>query len=223
VAISAFLVVLCVVARASGETTAAASNCGAGRSHTVLRSAQARVYRRGVLIYGCAFATGKRRVLGTTYQPQRSSSGGGGITHMRLTGRYAAVVSVFEDESGRLAGIYVTDLHTGRTSYHWEVGADGMNGSAGDADVTDLVLAANGSVAYIEGIGGPAHFNPPTRLIVRRHDKRGDTILEDSPTVAPTSLTLTGHQLAWQTSDAVRTSTLRQTPLLLAFALHEKQ
>ena len=209
VALAVLLVALCVAAPASGKSTTANRSCSSARSHTMLRNAQARVYRRGVLIYGCAFATGKRRLLGTTYQPQQSSSGGGGLTHMRLTGHYAAVISVLEDEGGRLAGIYVVDLRTARTSYHWEVGADGMTGSANDADVTDLVLAANGSVAYIEGVHGPADFKPPTRLIVRRHDTRGDSILEDSSTIAPTSLTLTGHQLAWRTGDTVRTSTLR--------------
>jgi len=126
---------------------------------------------------------------------------------VRLAGHFAAVVSVVEDY-GRLAGITVHDLRTGRSVYRWEVGA-GIAGVADDADITDVVLRVNGSVAFIEGVGGPAAGQPPKRLIVRRHDTRGSAILEDSQTIGASSLSLTGRQVRWTSGGSPREATLR--------------
>jgi hypothetical protein len=193
---------------APGSSAAArAAPCHPRGTRGLRSDAQARVYRRGVDVYGCAFANGKPRLIGGTYSPQESSSGGGGITHLRLAGHYVAVVSVFEDEFGRLAGITVYNLRTRRIAFEWEVGANHPDVSD-DADVTDLVLRPNGSVAFIEGVGGPGSFLPPKRLIVRRNDPRGNVILEDSATIAPTSLRLTGHEITWTSAGATRSDTL---------------
>ncbi len=200
--VASALAAICAAGAAVAETRARA--CYPESALGLLSNAKARVYRRDGDVYGCAFATGQRRLLGSSYARGTSSSGGGGVTRVRLAGHYAAVVSVVEDY-GRLAGITVHDLRTGRSVYRWEVGA----GIAGIADDADVVLRVNGSVAFIEGVGGPAAGQPPKRLVVRRHDTRGSAILEDSQTVGASSLSLSGRRVRWTSGGSPREATLR--------------
>jgi hypothetical protein len=44
---------------------------------------------------------------------------------------------------------------------------------------------------------------------VRRHDKRGDAVLEDSATIEPASLSLTGRRLTWTSARTARSATLQ--------------
>lgn len=199
------LAAVCVAGAAAAETRAPA--CYPESAHGLQANAEARVYRRDGDVYGCAFAAGRRRLLGSVYAAGTSSSGGGGVTRLRLAGHYAAVVSVVED-SGRLAGITVHDLREARSVYRWDVGA-GIAGIADDADITDVVLRSNGSVAFIEGVGGSAAGQSPKRLIVRRHDTRGSAILEDGQTIGASSLSLTGRQVGWTSGGSPRKATLR--------------
>src|SRR6184192_17595 len=109
-------------APATGGTAAPARACYREGARTLRSNAEVRVYRRDFdRVYGCAFATGKRRLLGSSYTPPASSSGGGGITNLRLAGHYVAVVSVLEDQAGRLAAVTVTNLRSARTVYDWDV------------------------------------------------------------------------------------------------------
>ncbi len=196
---------ICAAGPAVGETRARA--CYPESALGLLSNAEARVYRRDGDVYGCAVATGQRRLLGSSYARGTSSSGGGGVTRVRLAGHYAAVVSVVEDY-GRLAGITVHDLRTGRSVYRWEVGA-GIAGIADDADITDVVLRVNGSVAFIEGVGGPAAGQPPKRLIVRRHDTRGSFDPRRQSNHRASSLSLAGRQVRWTSGGGPRKATLR--------------
>jgi hypothetical protein len=116
------------------------------------------------------------------------------------SGHFAATVFVSENEGVRTAGVDVYDLGDGRNTFDHQVGS-------GDADITAVVLTRRGSVAFIEGIDGPARGQPPQRLIARKHDRAGNAILEDSATVVPNSLRLAGHRVFW-TSAANRSAPL---------------
>jgi hypothetical protein len=154
-------------------------------------------------VFGCAFITGKRHFLGVRFvEPAPSPGGNGGITRLRLAGHRVAIVDVSESAfNGRYAAIAIYNLRTGA---HANVPAN----QSDDIDITDLALRPNGSIAFIEGLDGPASHKPPKHQIVRRYDRHGDTILEDSATIDPFSLTLIGRHLTWMSAGLTRTATI---------------
>src|SRR3954447_14315726 len=86
-----------LLAQAAGHAARPTVSCWPGHSHTLLRNAEVRVFRRGFYIYGCALSSRRSLLLNTAYSAQDSSSPGGGITRLRLAGHFLAAVSVQED------------------------------------------------------------------------------------------------------------------------------
>lgn len=182
--------------------------CAVDASTALARSDDARVYRHRGGVFGCAMRTGRHVRLGLVYRPAESTSGGGGITRLRLSGRFVAVVNVSEDASGgRMAGVEVVNLVTRSRVFTWTAGAE--SNLSLDADITDVVVDRAGRVAFIQGFIGPARGERPRRLIVRRHDSRGNAVLEDSPTIRPVSLSASGRTVRWRSGSSVRSATLR--------------
>jgi hypothetical protein len=162
----------------------------------VQRTSEARVFRVGDRLFGCDFKVGRRRFLGQTYSAPEDSSGGGGITHLRLAGHFVAYVFPIDDSNSRIAGIYVDDLRRARNVYNWQLGP--TSASPG-VDIPDLAVAPTGSVAFTEAFYRSSDRTTLARVIVKRHDRRSHTVaLDDDPAIDPLSLTRRGARVYWR-------------------------
>ena len=130
------------------------------------------------------------------------------MTRYRVAGRFVAAVTVSTDDvPTRFASIRSVDLRTGRTVQSW--GAGGESNASIDADITDLVVTARGSIGFIEGFGGPAAGKRPTRFIVRRSRGSRSTMLDSGSDISPDSLRLDGDRLRWTRSGLLRSASLK--------------
>lgn len=205
--VATIALVLLTLATTTFEFAEARPPCQARGARTLLANGEVRVYRLHGEIFACHRRTGRRTGVGTVYFDSGSSSGASGVTILRLAGHFVGAASVLQDCCGRFAGVEIRNVRTGRRVYSFPAG--GGSRASTDADVTDLVLRPNGSAAWMEGFGGPAEHQPPTRFVVRKADTREAAILDRGTGIAGDSLTLRGRTVAWEHDGQRRTAELR--------------
>jgi hypothetical protein len=121
------------------------------------------------------------------------------------------IVAYLESTHGIDSGstsLIVADITTRHILREDTVGGYGDAGILGYERVTDLVLASDGAVAWIEEHGRGLE-GPPTALAVHVAGRTGaPTILDEGPTIDPHSLTLSGRTLTWTDAGVRRSAQL---------------
>lgn len=152
------------------------------------------VFRRGprddFIAYACSYATGKTRSLG-----QHAIVGPGRETdRFQVAGRYVGYITAHCSSGAQDCDDYVTvlDLRTRRTT---------MQSSFGDLTSEKLVLATNGSVAWVRKTG--------TLYEVRRIDGRGEAVVDSGSDIEPSSLAIAGSSVYWRKGGGVQSMQLQ--------------
>jgi hypothetical protein len=189
--------------------------CGGSSARTVLENQRARVYVAGNFYYGCH--RGRRRVeLGQAGGDDDCCSSGGAsaATHtLRLKGRLVAFGSESVSHAYGYFLVEVIDLVTRRRVFSVPTSSLDRNSSygfvftRGGGPTTDLVLAADGAVAWIVNrIDAPG----VVPYEVHRCDRRGCAMLSRNATIEPRSLTLKGGIIRWRQGGAERRARLER-------------
>jgi hypothetical protein len=173
------------------------------RSHILAADAQAQAYlgRNPVgdlEIYGCAYAHPHPYLLGDFVEG--SPSGAAGITHVSVGGPYVAYEDFFNSQQQLSRWIVIVrDLRTGRVVHRLPSGRSAPP-DVGAGPVTDIALAADGSVAWI--VATEQSYE------VHIFDRSGERVVAQGAQIAPASLALTGHTLYWTSSGAAFLSSI---------------
>jgi hypothetical protein len=130
------------------------------------------------------------------------------VTQARLAGPFAAVADQYTDPAGTTdhASIAVRDLRSGLRSFRTTIAPDNAS-----ARVTDLLLAPNGHLAWIEQQTQftPAAPSTGERTFAVHAAGAGQLLLLDSgPDVQPGSLARAGKTLYWIRAGQPRTAEL---------------
>jgi hypothetical protein len=165
--------------------------CASPGSHTVARSAYARVFTKSRgndhRLVGCLLRNGKRRLLHTWYNCS-CSTGDEPDPDVGLAGRYAAVNNWSCPPPGApgtcVGRLRVIDLRSGRVRHAADTGAP----------LSALLVKPNGSVAFLLG----------ERLI--RIDSTGTATLDEGPGIDPASLAASSNRLYWMRGGAPQTA-----------------
>ena len=172
---------------------------GPGTS-TIARSSRARIFADFASgnDYACLYSTGHAYYLSSTEHYD--------YLLVHFAGPYVGFV---ENIAANDDHIGVMNLLTGRQRSYREVTPIRQTGSSCGSStpvcyvvcphVDSLVLKADGAVAWIAtNFAGEGCINPPGPVTeVRRHDRRGLTVVASDTHIAPTSLRLSGSTLRW--------------------------
>jgi hypothetical protein len=142
--------------------------------------------------YVCDLRTRRVRPLGTF---ERSETSAVGAYRPVASGRFVAFDLVNCDRVGcEGGGIRVADARTGRRRRS-------APSPPNSAPVTDLAVNANGSVAWIRGLGGASRE-------VRKLDRTGEAVLDVATDIAPGSLALAASKVYWMRGGAPRSASI---------------
>jgi hypothetical protein len=177
-------------------------------ARTIAQSSLARVFRLGGRSYGCLFSANRAYRLGdlATNESYPDTVRLGSV--VRLAGRFVAYEIRRVGRGDSEYEVFVRDLRTGAIRRHpkpYEQLA--VPSEEPDAGVTDIVLNARGSVAWIvRNIS-----SSPVRLEVRKADSTSSsTLLGAGTEIEPASLSISRDgTLHWIDGGVTRTGTLR--------------
>lgn len=128
-----------------------------------------------------------------------SSSGGGGTRNLTVVGPMVAWeewISIGMGEDKRLEWIVlVRDLRTGRILHKLPTGTTTVKERLGVGPATQIVVSADGAVAWIAHVVVQEAQHGSYQLYVA--DKTGTRLLASGTNIAPNSLALAGHTLYW--------------------------
>ena len=169
----------------------ASRGCYPKGSTTIAQDKAGRFYSSGgspsdTRWYVCAFNQGTSRKLGYTAIPYEWVP-----SDAKVSGRDVAFFVVFTHGPG--ASVRVIDMLTGHSTFS---GSGGF--SAGS-----LALKADGSVAWIASVPGPAGSRS---WDVRRHDSTGTATVDSGPQIDPGSLAAGGSWLYWTNAGSPRSA-----------------
>lgn len=185
---------------AAPADAAHADRCYKAHSKTLTATKDVRVYwpHAGVFdrLYACAIRTGKSRSLG----PTNLGDEGNGVLNPTIGGRYVAFeVSICDrDVDCRRSELRVMDALTGTTRRTQRFGI-------GAAGVTDLVVRANGTAAFLEAFQTETGT---TTYELRRFDGTTSSVLDSGPGLVNGSLALAGATLYWTKDGQPRSAQL---------------
>ena len=192
---------IAVLPAAAPAQAASKLGCRASGATTIKRSRYARIFRAGGRSYGCLFSRGQAFRLGDESANESAPDSYTLGPAVRLAGRYAAYEIRFSGRDQPDFSIRVLDLRTGRVrrAPRTLIGG-GLAAERADGGVTDIVLNAHGSVAWIVR----DIFVNPVRLEVFKADTTTSfQLLEASQVIDPESLALKGAKLTWCGEGAV--------------------
>ena len=177
------------LAAPSDHGVAAAGTCVPAGADKRSDNGRVVIYARsGGGLFGCLHSTGRRVLIGISVHP------------LGVAGRYVAAVeeSCDKDSFCQAGEISVFDLRTGRRVTHVEFDAEGP-------EVTDLVLRATGSMAYIST---PVTTRGSTFLVWRLPRGGRPERLARGDQIEPKSLRRKGGRVTWRNGSATETSRL---------------
>lgn len=185
----AIAVALAAVTPPAQAAAAPREACFPSGARTLEASTRARVFslrRRGGArpVFACLYATGRRVRLG-----DRVECAGQAARDVHLAGRFVGFIAEFcPTPGGSGTSLGLVDLRRGPVRLVSGLFAFG-------AGVTDFVLRANGSAAWIEQpeVGAPA--SAPLRVVKR--DAGGRTLLASGTDIDSSSLALAGSTVYW--------------------------
>jgi hypothetical protein len=202
VVIVTLLVLVAACGTSSANSGAPTRTCGPARATTLAASGQARVYRVGSGIYGCAVADRRSFRLGNAAHTLRESRVGpvavaGDVAAYALTAfgidtvRAQVVVRRLTD-GAQLAGFPATST----------VGVESFQ------SVGSVVVKSDGAAAWI---GQETSIIARGRELIEVHTAAGahESVLDSGVAIVPESLRLRGSTLSWQHGGATRRATLR--------------
>ena len=194
-------IALAVLALAAfpGEASAADRHpCEPRGSRTVEANAAARVFTWRDEVFACAYRRRTRVNLGLEAR-RGCLRDCGGVATLRLRRRFVAYQTFSSSMTASRAVVWRLDLAARRPRVIW-------NGRrfALYSGVTDLELAANGSLAWIATFSGS---NRPA-YEVWKADRAGLRVLDGGREIAEDSLALSGRTLYWMNADVPRSATL---------------
>lgn len=178
--------------------------CGRKGGETIRATRDARVFKKRSVVYACLRRARRAFPLGRNPAP----AGDDQVSDLRLHGRFVAYVS----RESWAARIRVKELRRGRTVH--DAGATAV-GRPGYAQITDLELGRNGSVAWIvktDPLDVPLNPNAmPVDYLpfweVSKLDTRGRVLLDSGRDIAA-SLVLRDSTIYWARAGQVRSATL---------------
>jgi hypothetical protein len=182
--------------------------CRPAGARTISQSSLARVFRLGGRSYGCLFGANRAHRLGdlpaNASYPDTVRLG----PVVRLSGRFVAYELRRLGRGDSQYEVFVRDLRTGAIRRHpkpYEQIA--LASEEPDAGVTDIVLNARGSVAWIVR----DIYRSPVELEVRKADPASpSTLLDAGAAIEAVSLTLgRDGTLHWINGGVTRAGTLR--------------
>lgn len=218
--LGAITVVLAAMALVQSAPASAATKCTARKAQTIIQTSSARIFSTPLgntasRVYGCLYSRNRNYLLGI----DGDCDPGDAVSHLTLRGRYVGYVESFCNIDASDDYVVVTDLRTGRNKWR----AIAATGQAPDSEpstlVSDLVLASNGSVAWIADwqarSGGTADPNDDRQ--VRKLDAgapAGGTLLDSGLNIEARSLgigsrTSAGYsRIYWTKGDAAASAKL---------------
>ena len=176
--------------------------CGPAHASTLAFSAQARVYARRGVVYGCSVRGGRSFRLGTQTV----------VRHEHLAGAYAV--------AGRIVayGSVAFGVDTGGTNILVERLSDGAllgsfsatsrNFAEGFSSVGSLVVTSDGAVAWIGKATGIGATRPIIEVLEADPSVSAGKVLDSGSAIDFGSLRLDGSTLSWRHGGATRRATL---------------
>jgi hypothetical protein len=176
--------------------------CGPAQASTLAFSAQARVYERSGVVYGCSVPSGRSFPLGTQAF----------VRHRHLAGIYAvggtfvayAEVSFGVDNS--ITSVLVRRLSDGALLGSYP--ATNTVFAEGFSSVGSLVVASRGAAAWIGQATAIGRSGPAIEVLAASPSAANTRSLDSGSTIAPKSLRLQGATLSWRHGGSTRHATL---------------
>jgi hypothetical protein len=183
-------------------------SCSGTRGRVVAADAQAIVYRaRNRLsqpeVFGCL--SGRRQAYSLGAVPECTSSGCGGVERTPVLA--GPIVAYAEQASLRCCErwfVVVRDLRTGRVLHRLPTGPSSAVGQVGAGATKEIVVKADGAVAWLVGGGGAAGVSQ-----IFAADQGGTRMVATGPDIAGGSLALVESTLYWTQSEKPFSTTLR--------------
>jgi hypothetical protein len=191
--------------------------CGRYGGQTIARSARARVFIRQSTYYSCWLPTRKRTRLGIEGEdlPEHPA---GVSTPVHINGQYVAWAIEGVAEGGEEAIMFALNARTGRILH--EVEAPQRYESDLVSSVTEVGVAADGSLVYVQQEGSPC---PGNHIPGKEHGRDEALIafepgnhhhlleceMDSDPEFSITHLRVVGQTVSWTHAGAARKVTLR--------------
>jgi hypothetical protein len=203
----AILALLTIAAPHPAQARSEHLGCRPAGARTIAQSSLARIFRFGGRSYGCLLSANRAYRLGdlSTSESYPDTVRLGSV--VRLAGRFVAYEVRRVGRADSEYEVFVRDLRTGAVRRHPKPYEQLALPSEGpDAGVTDMVLNARGSVAWIVR----NVYASPVRLEVRKADPTASsTLLGAGIAIEPASLSLgRDGTLRWVDGGVTRTAAL---------------
>jgi len=191
--------------------------CGPYGGKTIAHSAHVRVFVRQSTYYSCWLPTRKRTRLGIEGEdlPEHPA---GVSTPVHIDGQYVAWAIEGVDEGGEEAIVYALSARTGRILHQLEIPQ--LYEPLLVSSVTDIGVAADGSLVYVQLEGSPCpgnhtpgkEHNRDQALIAfepGNHHHLLECEIESDPEFSITHLRVVGQTVSWAHAGAAHAVTLR--------------
>lgn len=183
------------------------SSCVPRGGRVLAHDRRVRVYETPQRLFAACLQGRRSRV--TLFQ-QRSPCclAGRGPERIALAGTFLAYLLTTSGVDSGQTTLTVLDVASHRTLRRIEVGHYVDAGLLGAERATDLVLAANGAVAWIAARHGhgPAPSGPEDIAVHAAGPTGPPIVLDESPAIGESSLALSGTTLSWSHGGATRTA-----------------
>jgi hypothetical protein len=192
--------------------------CGSHGGETIARSAQVRVFIRDSTYYSCWLPKRKRTRLGIESENSLPENSGGVSTPVHVNGQYVVWAIEGVAEGGEEAIVSVLNARAGRIVHELEVPQ--LEESDLVSSVTDVGVAADGSLVYLQLEGSPcpgshthgAEHNRNEGLVAfepGNHHHLLDCEVDSDPEFSITHLRVVGQTVSWTHAGAAHAVTLR--------------
>ena len=192
--------------------------CGRYGGQTIARSARVRVFVRQSTYFSCWLPTRKRTRLGIEGEDLPGHPAGVS-TPVHINGQYVAWAIESVDEGGEEAIIYALNARTGRILHELEAPQRLEGGLV--SSVTEVGVAADGSLVYVQQEGSPCpgnhipgnkEHNRDEALIAfepGNHHHLLECELASDPEFSIAHLRVLGQTVSWTNAGAAHQFTLR--------------
>jgi hypothetical protein len=191
--------------------------CGRYGGKTIAHSAQVRVFIRQGTYYSCWLPTRRRTLLGIEGEDEPEHPAGVS-TPVHINGQFVAWAVEGVAEDGEEAIMFALNARTGRIIHELEAPQVFENELV--SSVTEVGVAADGSLVYLQQEGSPCPGNHmPGKEHGRdealiafepgNHHRLLECEVESEPEFSITRLRVVGQTVSWAHAGAAHTATLR--------------
>jgi hypothetical protein len=192
--------------------------CGSHGGETIARSPQVRVFIRGSTYYSCWLPKRKRTRLGIESENDLPENSGGVSTPVHTNGQYVVWAIEGVAEGGEEAIVSVLNARTGRIVRELEVPQEYEPVLV--SSVTDVGVAADGSLVYLQLEGSPcpgnhthgAEHNRNEALVAYEpgnHQHLLECEVDSDPEFSITHLRVVGQTVSWTHAGVAHAVALR--------------